>query len=221
MILIPSSPIPKTRVVSRVPEIIRLCSGKKTLHLGCADMPYVQERGDDLLHMKLAKVINQDELWGLDSSEEGCRLLRAMGFDHVIHGDVERISSELFRHNFDILLVGEIIEHLANPGIFIKNLTSIMNEKTELLITTPNAFAFKQFLYSMIRREKVHNEHNFYFSYRTLKQCLKKSHLRCKEIYYYQNSDGPGLLKLLLKAISIATRISPVWADGLIARAVL
>ena len=87
--------IRKTQVVSRVPEILRLCKKKKVLHLGCADMPYTIARGENLLHNQLAKVTNADMLWGLDNSEEGVRLLCKMGFDHVIHGDAEHMGPEL------------------------------------------------------------------------------------------------------------------------------
>jgi 2-polyprenyl-3-methyl-5-hydroxy-6-metoxy-1,4-benzoquinol methylase len=215
----PRFPIPNVRVVPRVPEILRLCANKKVLHLGCADMPYILQRGEDLLHKRLAKITAPDMLWGLDSSEEGVRVLSKMGFDHVVHGDVERMKAESQQMDFDIILAGEIIEHVANPGIFLKSITSIMSRKTELVLTTPNAFSFKQFLHSMMRREKVHEDHNFYFSYRTLRHLLEKFDLKCKEIYYYQEVEGRGLSRTLDNVISFVTWISPVWADGLIVRA--
>ncbi|MGH9877724.1 MAG: class I SAM-dependent methyltransferase [Nitrososphaerales archaeon] len=219
MSLTPRFSIPKVRVVLRVPEILRLCANKKVLHLGCADMPYTLRRGEDLLHKRLAKVTDRDKLWGLDISEEGVRILSQMGFDHVVHGDVERMRAEFPQIDFDIILAGEIIEHVANPGLFLKSITSIMSKKTELVLTTPNAFAFKQFLHSMMRREKVHEDHNYYFSYRTLKQLLEKFDLGCKEIYYYQEVEGHGLSRTLDNAFYFMTWISPVWADGLIVRA--
>lgn len=215
----PRFAIRTTRVVSRVPEILRLCSYKKVLHLGCADMPYTLERGDGLLHNQLARVTAPGMLWGLDISLEGVHILRGKGFDNVIHGDVERMGPEFQHMDFDIVLAGEIIEHVANPGLFLKGLTSIMSEKTELILTTPNASSFKGFLHAMMREEKVHEDHNYYFSYRTLKQLLEKCGLRCSEIYYYQEIVGRGLSGTLDKVLSYVTWISPVWADGLIVRA--
>jgi hypothetical protein len=214
----PYIPVRNVRVVLRVPEILRICRGRKTLHLGCADMPRTLEMGNDLLHVKLANVTNPGELWGVDSSEEGCRSLRKMGFNRVIHGDLERAILGLPQRYFEILLAGELIEHLANPGLFLKNVASLMSGKTELIITTPNAFSFKGFIYSMTRREKVHHDHLFYFSYQTLKQFLDKFGLRCIEIYYYQNLEEQGLSKSFDKAVFLMIRISPLWADGIIAR---
>lgn len=212
-------PIPSARVVSRVSEILLRCANKKVLHLGCADMPYTLDRGDDLLHKRLAKVTNHGMLWGLDSSEEGVRILRERGIDHVICGDVEHMDPEVKHMNFDIMLAGEIIEHLANPGLFLKSLTSIMSAKTELILTTPNATSFKRFLHAMTRREKVHEDHNFYFSYRTLKHLLEKYGLKCKEVYFYQEVAGCGFSRIFDKVVSCVTWISPVWADGVIVRA--
>lgn len=216
----PRFPVKQTKVVSRIPELLRLCSGKKVLHLGCADMPYTVARGEDLLHHKLAKVTNPDMLWGIDTSAEGIHILQEWGFGHLFCADVEEMSSELRDEAFDIILAGEIIEHLANPGRFLQSLVSIMGSSTELILTTPNATSFKGFLTSLLRQEKVHPDHNYYFSYRTLKQLTAKFGLECREIYYYQEIEGHGLSKALDIALALSTRISPLCSDGLIVRAI-
>ncbi len=217
----PYFPIRHTRVVMRDQEILRICRGKKILHLGCADMPRSLQGPSDLLHVKLAKITSCNKLWGLDSSEEGCQILRKMGFDRVIHGDVEQLNMKLAQQNFDIILAGEIIEHLSNPGIFIRNLISLMKNQTNLILTTPNAFSFKRFLYSMIRREKVHYDHNFYFSYQTIKHLLESFDLKCIDFCYYQNIAKEGIPLFFDKTISVVTKISPVWSDGMIVRTTL
>ncbi len=89
-----------------------------------------------------------------------------------------------------------------------------MTENTEVLLTTVNAFAMRGFLFTMMRKEKVHEDHNFYFSYQTLKHLFEQYELKCSDIYYYM-----VLNNLLDKALSVATRISPVWSDGIIVRA--
>ena len=221
MKIAPRFPIRNTRVVLRIPEILRICAGKKILHIGCTDMPYTLLRGENLLHKQLAGVTKPESLWGIDINEEGVQLLRSMGFEHVIHGNAENLSSELRQEHFDIVLAGEIIEHVLNPGLFLESIISIMTEKTELLLTTVNASSFKQFLHSMIREEKVHQDHHFYFSYRTLKQLMQSVKLRCREIYFYQDVVGHGFGGFIDKAIFVMTKISPVWSDGLIARAKL
>ena len=215
----PRRRIQNTRVVSRFSEILRLCEQKKVLHLGCADMPFTSERGDKLLHRQLSEVTSPDKLWGLDVSQEGVDLLRNMGFENLILGDVENLGEELRQLNFDIVLAGEIIEHVANPGLFIKGLASIMTERTHLILTTPNATSVKSFLSAFMRFEKVHPDHNFYFSYYTLKHLLEEFGLKCEDIYYYQDVEGRGIPKAIDKALSMMTRFSPALADGVIMRA--
>jgi predicted TPR repeat methyltransferase len=158
-------------------------------------------------------------LWGIDNSEEGVRILHHRSFHHIIHGDVEQMAPELRKEKFDIILAGEIIEHLANPGLFLQCISSIMDGGTELVLTTPNAPSVKGFLFSIMRQEKVHPDHNYYFSYRTLKQLLEKFDLNCKEIYYYQEIEGQGLSRALDNTVAFATWLVPLWADGLIVRA--
>lgn len=208
-----------TRVVARVPELLRLSRGKRVLHLGCADVPYTDQRGDALLHKQLAGVTERDDLWGLDVSAEGVERLRRMGFDHIVCGDVEELRTYAGVPTFDLVLAGELLEHLANPGLFLQSVASIMGERTELILTTPNASSFKGFMRAAFRQEKVHPDHNYYFSYRTLAQILQKFDFTCREIYYYQETEGGGLVRLFDLVCALPTRLSPLWADGLIVRA--
>ena len=142
------------------------------LHIGCADAPYTRERGEDLLHKRLSKITNN--LWGIDLSSEGCEILTEMGFDNIIHGDISDLHSYLKNEEFDIVLAGEVIEHLNNPGLFLQNISKIMASGADLLITTVNSPSIKQIIFAVMRKEKVHPDHNYYFSYYTLKHFIRK-----------------------------------------------
>jgi 2-polyprenyl-3-methyl-5-hydroxy-6-metoxy-1,4-benzoquinol methylase len=213
-------PIRKTRVVSRVPNLLQLCNGKKVLHIGCADMPYTLDRGEDLLHKRLAKVVGSDDLWGVDYSAEGIEALRAMGFNNLIHGDIQALGSQLKEMRFDVILFCEVIEHLDSPGEAVESCVSIMAGNTELIITTPNATSVRGFVNSFFRIEKVHPDHNYYFSFRTIKHLLEKHGLVCNEVYYYQEVEGTGVSWVFDQILSLGSRLTPPWADGVIARAV-
>jgi 2-polyprenyl-3-methyl-5-hydroxy-6-metoxy-1,4-benzoquinol methylase len=220
-LIAPQFPIRNSRVVLRVPELLRLCQDKKVLHLGCTDAPHTANRGEALLHKQLAKITSASNLWGLDISSEGVRILREMGFENVLLANVEQMPVTLHDETFDIILAGEIIEHLPNPGLFLTDLKTIMSDRTQLVLTTVNAFSFKGIIHSVLRREKVNPDHNYYFSYQTIKQLLEKSGFICKDIYYYQEIQGRGLARWLDRVLWLATKISPVWADGIIVRAIV
>jgi SAM-dependent methyltransferase len=217
--LAPQFPIRDTRVVLRVPEILRLCRGKKVLHLGCTDSPYTTRRGENLLHNKLSKVTPSEKLWGLDISSDGVSILRGMGFENIICGDVEDLPAALHGEKFDVIVAGEIIEHIMNPGNFLNSLKNVMGEGSELILTTVNAFSIKGTVHSFLRREKVHPDHNYYFSYKTMEQLLVKTGYVCNEIYYYQEIEGQGLARGLDQVFWLTTKVTPVWADGIVVRA--
>jgi len=178
------------------------------------------ERGERLLHGQLDKVTGAGQLWGLDMSAEGVRHLEELGFGNIICANVEDMSEQIRDMEFDILLAAEILEHVANPGLFLENLAAAMSDSTELIMTTPNATSLRGFIYSMLRREKVHPDHNYYFSYRTLQQLLAKFGLKCVDVYYYQAVEGQGPARVLDHILKLATHISGAWGDGLIVRAV-
>ena len=113
------------------------------------------------------------------------RLRREMGFGTVLHGDCEELEPQLRGEGFEVILAGEILEHVSNAGRFLQSVASVMAEETELIITTPNASSIRQFLYGLLRREKVHEDHNYYFSYRTIRQLLGKFGLTCTETCFF------------------------------------
>jgi hypothetical protein len=86
-----------------------------------------------------------------------------------------------------VVLAADIIEHLANPGLFLKELHDFVNENTEIIITTPNALSLKTLFFPLAKVEVVHPDHNFYYSPITLSNFLYKFGFEVKEIYLYSS----------------------------------
>ena len=215
--LIPVRRVGRPPVVNRVEELLRLSAGKRVLHLGCVDYPFTEVRGERLLHRQLASVAR--ELWGLDASEEVVMRLRAEGFANILLGDVEHLEPGVVPTECELIIAGELIEHLASPGDFLRSLRTAMGPRTELVLTTPNAFGAKGFLHSLLGREKVHPDHNYYFSYYTITQLLGKFGFHCAAVYYYQEVQGQGLALAVDRCLAVAPRVWPILADGLFVRA--
>jgi len=214
--LIRSRKIGSRKIVNRIDEILRICEGKRVLHLGCADYPFTSVRGDQLLHKRLDTVAG--DLWGMDVSDEGITALKDLGFEQVIAGDSEQLDEFFKPGQFDVIVAGEIIEHLGAPAHFLKSIKMIMDSSTELILTTINAFSFKSIAHSFLRKEKVHEDHNYYFSYYTLDQLLKKCGFCSNEIYYAQEIQGTGISLFIDRTLAIIPRISPVFSDSLFVR---
>lgn len=216
--MIPVRKIGRRRVVDRVAEILQLCRDKRVLHLGCADYPFAELQGENFLHEPLSHVAR--ELWGIDLSEEGVRALQAQGFSNLVVGDVEDPQVHaLLPGDFNVIVAGELIEHLASPGDFLTSIRQLMGSDTELLLTTPNACTLKGVIHALVGQEKVHPDHNYYFSHFTIQQLLEKFGYRCVESYYYQEVRGRGLSLIVDRLFGVSAKVWPLLADGLIVRA--
>jgi len=214
--LIQPRKIKRRPVKNRIEEILELSKNKKVLHFGCADYPFTKLRGDQLLHYQLSKV--SAELHGIDASEKGINDLKELGFKNLFLVNAESPTGTVRDQNYDVIIAGEIIEHLSNPGLFLDSLRTLMSEETELILTTINAFTLKIFLYSFFYKEKVHSDHNYYFSYYTIKQLIEKHGLKCDNIYYYQEVNGKGLSLILDRLFYVMSLIFPSLSDGLIVK---
>lgn len=77
----------------------------------------------------------------------------------------------LRQRRFDVILAGDIIEHLNNPGAFLGELRAC-GPDPELLITTPNAFGLKLALRNFLGVADDSHEHTYLFSPLVLRNLL-------------------------------------------------
>jgi 2-polyprenyl-3-methyl-5-hydroxy-6-metoxy-1,4-benzoquinol methylase len=120
-------------VENREEIILKYARNKEVLDCGCVErLP----PGPHWLHGKLVEV--SKSVLGVDLWKEGVEKLRAMGYN-VIWGDVTTMN---LRRKFDVIVAGEILEHLPNQGLFLKNMKRHLKKKGVLILTTPNALAF-------------------------------------------------------------------------------
>lgn len=124
---------------------------------------------------------------GVDIDAEGIEILRRNGFN-TRHEDV--MSMDLGQ-TFDTIVAGELIEHLPDPGIFLKNMSRHLNPDGTLVITTPNPFYSKQ-SWKIWRHDhpSVHEEHVCWFDPITLNTLCQMSDLRVDKIYWVQKKQG-------------------------------
>lgn len=124
-------------VQDRLDIILKYARGKKVLDCGCVDtLKEIENPRKDWLYGKLVEVAKK--VVGVDLQEEGVRKLREKGYE-VICADVTTMD---LGQKFDVIVAGEIIEHLPNQGLFLKNMKRHLKRDGVLIITTPNALAF-------------------------------------------------------------------------------
>ena len=211
-------------LVQRLELIKSLCEGKKVLHLGCTNWPYTQDaiEAGTLLHKDLAAVAS--DLYGFDYDQQGIDFLTSKGFGQLFQADVERLQDVKLNETFDVIVAGEMIEHLNNPGMFLEGIKRFMNGNTLLVITTINAYSgMRFFVYGLRGRggnlEPVHPDHVAYYSYSTLKLLLERFGFQLANFTFYDigSEHRPHNGKLRNFVNDICVRIAPQWADGVIA----
>ena len=211
-------------LVQRLEIIKELCAGRKVLHLGCTNYPYTKEAidSDMLLHFELEKICS--DLWGLDADSTGIEILEQYGSKQILSGDLERLEEAPLQGKFDVIVAGEMIEHLNNPGLFLMGVKRFMAPDSVLLLTTINAYCAMRFFYYGARGRKgkaepVHPDHVAYYSYSTIKLLLERHDLRIDNFLYYDvGYEHRPHVRWFNKLVNdVCVRFVPQWADGVIA----
>lgn len=218
--MIPHS-LTRAPIVDRDSFLTETAKGRTVLHLGCADAPYFRLRAADgtLLHTRLAAVANR--VVGIDNDEEGVRFLKdEMGFKDIILADVETLPQMSDGCSFNLVVAGELLEHLSNPGLCLRRLRLLIDRDGILVITVPNAFSLKTFLRVGCGVELVHPDHVSYYSIVTIKKLLSRYGFYVTSHAFYVSNPSSKFKRLgdrlLLNPVR---RIAPYFSDGIIVKA--
>lgn len=210
-------------LVQRVEYLKEVCKGKSVLHLGCTNWPYtdIVLREGTLLHTQLADIAS--ELYGFDADQEGLDVLSAGGVENLYRADLERLEEVELDKKFDVILAGEMIEHLSNPGLFLRGIKRFMRADTALVITTINAYGgVRMFQYGLRGRggsaEPVHPDHVAYYSYSTIHHILARENITAKRFLFYDigPEHRPHNRFYINWVNDICVFFAPQLADGII-----
>jgi hypothetical protein len=124
------------------------------------------------LHGEIAKVARQ--VVGVDNSNdvppEG---IVSAPNAKILRGDVNRLEEVIHDPEIQVLVAGELLEHLPEPLTFLRQLRRLYPGK-ELILTTPNATSLANTVLALAKRESNHHDHLQIFSIKTLNTlCLR------------------------------------------------
>lgn len=168
--------VPSLKLVSRDDWLASSAQGT-VLHVGCTDHPITADRiaKGRLLHSRL--ISESENCVGLDIDGAGIATLRRlMPENEFLEADVEKLGQvgELVGRKFDRIIAGDVLEHLSNPGLFLKGIRPFLAPNARIVITTPHAFSVKRILPMFIGREHVHPDHVAYYSLSTLSELARR-----------------------------------------------
>jgi 2-polyprenyl-3-methyl-5-hydroxy-6-metoxy-1,4-benzoquinol methylase len=119
-------------IKSRVQYLCELAAGKAVLDIGVVNHTTSAADSPEWLHANLKR--RAARCLGVDVLELEIANLRKRGFD-VLCADVTR---EPLPMKFDLIIAGEVLEHLDAPGMFMKHCSAMLVPGGRLAITVPN-----------------------------------------------------------------------------------
>ena len=221
--------LPRTHPVDRHDFLVERARGKRVVHVGFVDELMATKMTQGVwLHGRLAEVA--DSLVGLDTAEDGVAWANEHGFEaHVVDAQSPEAVARLGIEPADVVIAGEIIEHLDAPGPFLRAMLGLVRRDGELVVTTPNAYRLLNFLAPLSGSELVHPDHTSWQSPRTLRTLLERSGWEVEGMAYYRNprrkvardaglgwflaAHGANAVRALY---GTAGRLAPFWSDGMI-----
>jgi SAM-dependent methyltransferase len=218
-------PLPTGRPVDRRAFIVDLCRGKRVIHLGFTDERVTREKQAKgrWLHAVLAD--SASELVGLDVDAVGVGEATRDGYEaHVVDLQDAKAIETLALSPGDVVVAGEIIEHLDAPGPFLRAIRPLVKRDGVVIVTTPNAYRTSNFLAPVLGGELNHPDHLAIHSIHTLRTLGDRAGYRVVELGYYQNtptipitSPGAFVVKAIRTVQTFMLRFAPHWSDGIYA----
>lgn len=168
---------PRAITAPRVDYLADLVDGKTVIDVGCTDHEELIEgkiATDSWLHGMLDK--RAKRCFGVDVSESGVAEAQRLGYPNMIVGDVTKPIEPLMNDQWDLMLMGELIEHIDDPVSFLRSVRECYRDNVEtLVLTTPNAFRLRNFVDAARTTEFINTDHRYWFTPYTLMKVLTRA----------------------------------------------
>lgn len=184
---------------------------KRILDIGCGDGSFI------------VKFKNCCETYGVDISEEAARMAKEAGINaYVADVSCEKLPFE--DGYFDIVYMGDIIEHLVNPDFAITEVARVTKSDSFLVLSTPNLASWLNRLLLLLGMQPMFSEvstvkmfgrgsrsykfhpvgHLRLFTYKALKEFLAYYHFNIVKVV---GAPYEGLPKILSQIDTFFSKI--------------
>lgn len=163
---------------SKIKFVTDRCRGKSVLDLGCVQHDARFAENKFWLHKAIHNVAT--DVLGLDLHREGVETLVAKGYD-MVHGDAQDFD---FDRTFEVIVAGDLIEHLSNFGGFLDSAARHMDANSQLIICTPNPWHWHKVIKAAMGPVPVNEEHTCWMCPQTLAQLAERSGLLVDHVEY-------------------------------------
>jgi 2-polyprenyl-3-methyl-5-hydroxy-6-metoxy-1,4-benzoquinol methylase len=123
-------------ITDRVSWIAGQCKGLNILDIGVVEHTLDHAASPEWLHGRIVRVAAN--CLGIDILKSGVDSLARIGYNIRVH-DLTRAP---LGQRFDLAVMGDVLEHLSNPGDFLRNLGDSLIEDGRVIISAPNPWYF-------------------------------------------------------------------------------
>lgn len=114
--------------IAKLLEVVSTLSAKKLLDIGC---------GDGSLSLLVQQVSGAKEVFGVEMSALAARQAKSRGIA-ASRMDIEKSPLPYKDRSFDLVLCGDLLEHIFNPSDVINEIRRVLKPKGYLVLTAPN-----------------------------------------------------------------------------------
>jgi SAM-dependent methyltransferase len=168
-----------------------LVVGQRVLDLGCVQHDASHADEETWLHAHLCR--RAASVIGVDLLPAGVAAIQARGYRAVV-GDACRLDLDT---RFDVVVAGELLEHVDEPGPFLESARRHLEPAGRLILTTPHAY----FAYHVLEAwwsdpaRRWHPEHVAWYEPFTLSNLLARHGFTIVEgLYVTRSRKLRGLL---------------------------
>lgn len=155
--------VPAAPAVERMPYIIDKCRDKRVMSLGSSERFDTTLAAVSKTYRAVDRIPQTDNVLLVDLDAEPQRL-------------------QEFAGTVDVVICGEILEHLSNPG---RLLDAVRTLQVPVVVTAPNAFSTIGFDWLKKSKENVNDEHVAYYSHKTLTTLLERHGFTVLDFAWY------------------------------------
>ena len=194
---------------NRADWILKWVRGPAVLDVGCTGHK-VELASKYWVHGRLRQSFSH--VVGIDVSEEKITQLQQQGFENLYVQSAETFS---LNEQFDTIVAGELIEHLAKPGNFLIQARKHMKQNGRLILTTPYPFSIHYSLYALWKYPRTcqNIEHTCWFCPQTIRELAQRCGFDVQHfelISDYRPENNPSLLyRLMVHTIIVLAPLLP------------
>jgi hypothetical protein len=157
-------------------QVVRDCN---VLHLGavgetCADTATRVRRAVNSVHADLTRLAKS--CIGVDYDQASVDSLTEQGiFNNLVCADVRTLDrSDIALPNVDVIVAGDVIEHLSEPGSMLDAARRLAEPHTRIVVTVPNSLGLLIFLRNTMGKAVEGEDHVCSFNVYTLSNLLRR-----------------------------------------------